>query len=82
MNKKYFGSIDSRNIKYQGSIKNGEYDGIGIILDHHFLFAIANWQDESPDGPVFIVFPNRSILYGEIKNKKLNGFCCYQKVSK
>jgi hypothetical protein len=45
MNKKYFGSIDSRNVKYQGSIRNGQYDGIGIVVDHHFMFAIANWVD-------------------------------------
>jgi hypothetical protein len=45
MSKNYFGIIDSRNTKYQGSILNGKYEGIGALIDDLFLYAISNWKN-------------------------------------
>lgn len=80
--KSFFGSIDFRNAKYMGSIKDNECNGIGITLDHMFIFSLTNWNNRLPYGPTFIVFPNREYLYGHIKNRQLNGICGYIKPNK
>lgn len=33
MSKNYFGLLDSRNTKYQGVIREDQFDGIGILID-------------------------------------------------
>jgi len=68
----YFGFLDFRNAKFQGSIRDGDMDGIGIILDHYYLFALTNWKGSQPYGPTLVVFPNRDYFYGKIKNKKMS----------
>jgi hypothetical protein len=32
--KSYFGCIDLRNAKFQGSIRDGQPDGLGLLLDN------------------------------------------------
>jgi len=32
--KTFFGTIDFRNAKYQGAIKNGVADGLALLFDH------------------------------------------------
>jgi hypothetical protein len=69
--KTFFGCIDMRNAKFQGSIRNSTPDGLGIALNQDFLLALTNWKNEEPYGPSVIVFPSRNYLFGSIKNKKL-----------
>lgn len=75
--KTFFGCIDMRNAKFQGSIKNSLPDGIGIALNLDFLLALTNWNNQQPYGPSVIIFPSRNYLFGIIKNNKLEGLCSY-----
>lgn len=44
--------LDYRNGKYQGTTKGLQMvrDGLGMILDHNYLFAIAAWKEGIADG--------------------------------
>ncbi len=72
--------IDYRNGKYQGTTiaPNMVREGVGMILDHNYLFAIAAWKQGFADGPAFIAFPDCSIYFGFLKSKLPVGIGCYQ----
>ena len=81
MEKTFFGCIDMRNAKFQGSIRDGVPDGLGFVFDSQHLFAFSNWKIDVPYGPSLIVFPNRDYFYGKIKNRKPQQLCVYTKAS-
>lgn len=44
--KTFFGCIDARNAKFQGSIKDRLPNGIGILLNQQFQLTIASWNND------------------------------------
>ena len=56
MSKNYFGLLDSRNTKYQGVIRNGHFDGIGILIDHELATVLSTWKKYTINGPSVIIF--------------------------
>jgi hypothetical protein len=38
------GTIDYRNAKYHGHTLSNEPEGLGIVLDHHYLLTISQWH--------------------------------------
>lgn len=72
--------IDYRNGKYQGTTVGVQMtrEGVGMILDHNYLFAIATWKQGFVDGPAIIVFPDCTMFYGFLKNRLPVGIGCYQ----
>ena len=79
--KTFFGCIDHRNAKFQGSIKDGQPNGLGIALNQDCIFALSNWKQDQLSGPSFIVFSNRDYFYGKVKNRQPDGVCVYVKAS-
>jgi hypothetical protein len=57
-------------------------EGVGMLLDHNYLFAIANWRQGSVEGEVIVVFPDCSLFYGFLKNRLPVGIGCYQVTGK
>jgi hypothetical protein len=53
-------------------------EGVGMVLDHNYLFAIAAWKQGTADGPAFIVFPDCTLFFGFLKGKLPVGIGCYQ----
>ena len=37
-----------------------------MILDHHYLLTLASWKQNQVEGPVFLVFPDSSLFWGEV----------------
>jgi hypothetical protein len=72
--------IDYRNGKYQGTTTGPQMtrQGVGMVLDHNYLLAIAAWKEGCADGPVITVFPDCTIFYGFLKGKLPVGIGCYQ----
>lgn len=72
--------LDYRNGKYQGTTVGSQMtrDGVGMVLDHNYLLAIAAWKEGYVDGEVIIIFPDCTIFYGFLKNKLPVGIGSYQ----
>ncbi len=70
-------TLDYRNARYQGEVKNEQPNGLGIIIDYNYLFCLAEWQDGRINGPTFIVFPDSRIFCGRIYNNQLSGLCSF-----
>lgn len=76
--------IDYRNGKYQGTTVGPQMtrEGVGMILDHNYLLAIAAWRTGAADGPVLAVFPDCTLFYGFLKATLPVGIGCYQVAGK
>lgn len=72
--------LDYRNGKYQGTTTAPlmTREGVGMVLDHNYLFAIAAWKQGVADGPALIVFPDCTLFFGFLKGKLPVGIGCYQ----
>lgn len=71
--------IDYRNGKYQGSINNNSMirQGLGTLMDHHYLLVIANWSEGKVNKQCIIIYPDNSIFYGFIDKNISNGLGCF-----
>jgi len=72
--------IDYRNAKYQGMADGISINrnGVGVVLDHNYMLALAIWKSGKINGESLIIYPDSSLFYGEIKNKYPIGIGCYQ----
>ena len=77
----YIGTLDTRNSQYQGTIKESHPHGLGFLFSLAHQLTLTSWTDTTPNGPLLHLMPDRSYLYGKVKNKKLDGICTYRKSS-
>jgi hypothetical protein len=74
------GSRDYRNGKYQGGFSSGSglREGIGLLLDHNYLLALARWRCSQVEGPLFLLFPDRSLFTGDLSESLPKGLCTFR----
>jgi hypothetical protein len=77
----YLGSIDARNAKFQGAIREGVPDGLGFLFNVEHLLALSSWKGDTPQGPLLLFYPNGNHLIGTIRNKQLEGMALLHKAS-
>ena len=74
-----FGTIDMRNARYQGLVKENSPEGLGFLFTLEHMLILSTWKKNVIEGNALIVYPNRDYLFGKVKNKKLDGICTLQK---
>lgn len=77
LEKIFLSSIEFRNAKYQGYIRDNFMHGIGIIIDIDYMLALTSWNNDVPYGSSLIIFSNGDYVYGRLKNKRFQDICSY-----
>jgi len=79
--KTLFTTIDMRNAKYQGAVKQNTPQGLGFLFNLDHQLVLTHWNSEDIQGPTLLIYPNRNYLYGHIRNKRLDGIVSYHKAN-
>ena len=57
---------------------DGRVEGLGIMIDSEYLWAISEWRNEQPEGPSLVVFPNREYYWGKMVQGQPQGVGLYR----
>ena len=68
-----YGFFIEKDRQYFGSIKNGKYDGIGILIRNIGEIYYGNWNDGLKEGQGTYFWPDGSVYKGEFKNNEIKG---------
>ena len=71
--------VDYRNSKYQGELnpETLQREGVGMCLDHNYLLALGKWKRNVLEGDCFIVYPDRTVFIGRMRQQFPEGLCVF-----
>ena len=71
--------LDFRNSRYQGEMdSSGQPHGVGLLLEQSYLLALGKWKERQATESVFLLFPDSSIFYGQLRKGVPDGICTFQ----
>lgn len=67
-------TVEYRNALYQGSVREMQPHGIGLLLDDYMRFYASEWNHGQLSGRSLVYCTHSSYIYGMWREGKPNGF--------